>query len=162
MTLRRPRRIEGFAYRGPYRYLLTFCTANRTRHFTRAELVETARSRILQTSAEEDFAILAYCFMPDHLHLVVEGCSGEADLQRFVKIAKQRIAYSLRKDHGVSAAWQEGYHDWVLRPHQSTQDAVCYVLNNPIRAGLVARLEDYRFSWSKYFLVSRPGAARTF
>ena len=91
--------------------------------------------------------------MPDHLHLVVEGRTDNADLQRFVKIAKQRVVYSLRDEHGVHSIWQEGYHDWVLRPHQSTEDVVRYVLNNPIRAGLVARPEDYPFSWSKYPLV---------
>ena len=153
MTLRRPRRIEGFAYRGPYRYLLTFCTAARAPHFTRTDLVNTARLRIEQTSAEEAFSILAYCFMPDHLHLLVEGCSEDADLQRFVKIGKQRVVYSLREDHGVRGVWQEGFHDWVLRSDQITEDVVRYILNNPIRAGLVEKPGDYPFSWSTYPLV---------
>jgi len=153
VTLRRPRRIEGFLYRGQYRYLLTFCTANRIRHFERADLVATARSRIQQTSVEENFSVVAYCFMPDHLHLVVEGLSDDADLQRFVKIGKQRAVYSLRENHLVCNVWQEGFHDWVLRPEQTTENVIRYVLNNPVRAGLVERPEDYPFSWSKYPLV---------
>jgi REP-associated tyrosine transposase len=123
VTLRRPRRIEGFSYRGPYQYLLTFCTANRIRQFERAELVATARSRIQQTSVEENFSIVAYGFMPDHLHLVVEGLSDDADLRRFVKIGKQRVVYSLRENHRVRNIWQEGFHDWVLRSEQSIEDA---------------------------------------
>jgi len=91
--------------------------------------------------------------MPDHVHLVVEGCGDNSDLLRFVKIAKQRVVYSLREEHAVRHVWQEGFHDWVLRPHQSTEDAVRYVLNNPIRAGLVEKPEDYPFGWSKYSLV---------
>jgi putative transposase len=153
VTLRRPRRIEGFSYRGLYRYLLTFCTANRLRHFERADLVATARSRIQQTSVEENFSIVAYCFMPDHLHLVVEGLGEDADLQRFVKIGKQRVVYSLRENHSVRDVWQEGFHDWVLRPEQTNEAVIRYVLNNPVRAGLVEKPEDYPFSWSKYPLV---------
>src|SRR6476469_5519576 len=121
MTLRRPRRIDGFPYRGPYRYLLTFCTANRTRHFDRADFVATAISRIQQTAAGEHFSVLAYCFMPDHLHLVVEGSTDDADLQRFAKVGKQRVAYSLREVHRVRDVRQEGFHDWVLRSEQSTE-----------------------------------------
>jgi len=91
--------------------------------------------------------------MPDHLHLVVEGLSDDADLQRFVKIGKQRAVYSLRENHLVCNVWQEGFHDWVLRPEQTTENVIRYVLNNPVRAGLVERPEDYPFSWSKYPLV---------
>jgi len=91
--------------------------------------------------------------MPDHLHLLVEGCSEDADLQRFVKIGKQRVVYSLREDHGVRGVWQEGFHDWVLRSDQTTEDVVRYILNNPIRPGLVEKPGDYPFSWSRYPLV---------
>jgi REP element-mobilizing transposase RayT len=91
--------------------------------------------------------------MPDHVHIVVEGCTDAADLKRLVKIAKQRVVYSLRTEHQVRDIWQEGFHDWVVRPHQSTEDVVRYVLNNPVRAGLVEKPEDYSFSWSKYPLV---------
>ena len=153
VTLRRPRRIEGFSYRGQYRYLLTFCTANRSRHFERGDLVATARSRFEQTSLEEQFSIVAYCFMPDHLHLVVEGLSDTADLRRFVKIGKQRVVYSLRVEQQTRGIWQEGFHDWVLRSEQSTEEVIRYVLNNPVRAGLVEKPEDYPFSWSKYPLL---------
>src|SRR6202007_2880383 len=80
MTLRRPRRLAGFSYRGRYRYLLTFCTAHRAPLFTRSELVQTALARIQQTAGEERFSVRAYCFMPDHLHLIVEGLTEDADL----------------------------------------------------------------------------------
>ncbi len=91
--------------------------------------------------------------MPDHVHLVVEGLTDNADLRRFVKVAKQRVVYSLREDHGVRDVWQEGYHDWVLRAEQKTEDVIRYVLNNPIRAGLVEKPEDYPFSGCAFPLV---------
>ena len=91
--------------------------------------------------------------MPDHVHLVVEGLTDNADLRQFVKVAKQRVAYSLREDHAVRDVWQEGYHDWVLRAEQKTEDMIRYVLNNPIRAGLVEKPEDYPFSGCAFPLV---------
>jgi len=91
MTLRRPRRIDGFSYRGYHRYFLTFCTANRRPHFTNTHLVTTARLRIEQTATEERFSILAICFMADHVHLVIVGLTETPDARRLVKIAKQRV-----------------------------------------------------------------------
>jgi REP-associated tyrosine transposase len=93
--------------------------------------------------------------MPDHAHLVVEGLTDAADMQRFVKIGKQRVVYSLREEHGVRSVWQEGYHDWVLRSDESTEDVIRYVLDNPVRARLVEKPEDYPFSATQRVLVSR-------
>jgi putative transposase len=166
MSLRRPRRFAGFSYRGRYRYLLTFCTANRTPVFANAEFVRTARARIEQTAIAEGFAILAHCFMPDHIHLVMEGRTPEADLRRFAKIAKQRVFYSLREKHGLRGIWQEGYHDWILRPEQPIEEAIRYVLENPARASLVDKREDFGHSGAdplgpRYRKPSNPSGRRS-
>lgn len=143
MGRKRPRRLPGCSYRGTLAYLLTFSTAHRKRLFISAAFIETALARIAQTAQEEHFRILAYCFMPDHVHLVVQGTASDADLRRFVKISEQRVVYSLREQHHVRDVWQEGFHDWVLRPELPVADAIRYVLDNPVRAGLVAKAEDF-------------------
>jgi len=143
MGRKRPRRFPGCSYRGTLAYLLTFGTAHRKRLFIDGALVETALSRITQTAREEHFRVLAYCFMPDHVHLVVQGKTSDADLRRFAKISKQRVVYSFREQHQVRDVWQEGFHDWILRPELPVADAVRYVLDNPVKAGLVARPEDF-------------------
>ena len=146
MTLRRPRRVDGFAYRGPYRYLLTFCTANRQPIFVAPQAANLVTQCVRQTAGEESFLLIAHCVMPDHVHLLVEGQSDAAELKRFMKIAKQRITYSLREKQGMKCALQEGYHDWVLRREESTEDFIRYILANPVRAGIVEDPEDYPFS----------------
>ena len=67
-----------------------------------------------------------------------------------MKIAKQRVTYSLREEHGLREVLQEGYHDWVLRAEQRTEDVIRYVLENPVRARLVEKPEDYPFSGSAF------------
>jgi REP element-mobilizing transposase RayT len=61
-----------FGYRGHYRYLLTFVTFDRTKAFVTAA-VTLVLEQFLRTAGEQHFEILVYCFMPDHVHLVVEG-----------------------------------------------------------------------------------------
>src|SRR6266581_7725695 len=107
-AMSRPPRLRGFSYRGVHRYLLTFCTIERARIFERPEAVDDALQQIRITASRERFAILAYCFMPDHVHLLVEGLNDHADLRQFAKMAKQRSGAS----HALSASgrlWQEGY-----------------------------------------------------
>ena len=84
--------------------------------------------------------------MPDHVHLVVEGARELSDLCRFVKIAKQRAAYVLRTQRGIPTIWQEGYYERVLRSDEATDVVVRYVLDNPVRTGIVTRAEDYPHS----------------
>jgi REP element-mobilizing transposase RayT len=93
--------------------------------------------------------------MPDHIHLVVEGTAASSDLRRLVKIAKQRVAYVFRRERGIAVTWQEGYYERVLRSTDATRAVVRYVLENPVRARLVARAEDYPHSgalfWPEHF-----------
>ena len=87
-------------------------------------------------------AILAYCFMPDHFHLLVEGVTATADLRRFVKLAKQRsgAVYALEKHEPL---WQEGYYERVLRAEDDTKQIARYILDNPVRGSLVENPVDY-------------------
>jgi len=103
---------------------------------------------ISKTAAAEGFAILAYCYMPDHLHLLVKGTTVRADLRRFAQIARQRAAVRHSARTG-SVLWQSGYHDRVLRDDEATGAAIRYLLNNPVRAGLVSDAAHYPFAGSE-------------
>jgi REP element-mobilizing transposase RayT len=85
--------------------------------------------------------------MPDHVHLAVEGRRAGSDLRRFVKIAKQRVAYVARTEFSIPMVWQSGYYERVIR-WQGMSRVVSYILNNPVKAGFVQRAEQYPFSGS--------------
>ena len=89
-------------------------------------------------------AVIAYCFMPDHLHLLVEGTDPASKLTEFVRIFKQRSSFQWTKAFG-SELWQRSYFERVVRTHQSSIDTARYVLANPLRAGMVESVEDYPF-----------------
>ena|SRR5688572_5217848 len=155
MYLRRPRRLDGVPYVGFCRYSLRFGTHARRCLFVEPTPVNAAHQQILRTAGEDQFAVLAHCYMPDHLHLVLEGTSESSDLRRFAKVSKQRVDYVFRTQLGIRSTWQEGYYDRVLRSDEATETVVRYVLENPVRAGLVTRAEDYPYSgamfWPEHF-----------
>jgi putative transposase len=116
----RPPRIDGFSYRGPYQYFLTFCADNRRLAFLDAAAASLVINHFLRTSAQWEFAVLAYCVMPDHVHLLVEGLSDNSDLRRFAKRLKQGSGQAYAHAFGTRL-WQEGYFDHVLREEEDAR-----------------------------------------
>ena len=143
----RPPRVPGFSYTGVYRYFLTFCTYRRHLAFRERGVVELVMMQFWRSGTDFSFALLTYCFMPDHVHLLVEGMEHHANLPVFVRRAKQRSgrAYAERFERQL---WQEGYFDRVLRPGDDAQAVARYIVANPLRAGLVRRPEDYPYTGS--------------
>ena len=74
----RPPRITGFSYQGRHRYFLTICTLNRQKFFLNSVTVSDTLMQFRKTSEEEEFEILAYCVMPDHVHYLIEGLKDHA------------------------------------------------------------------------------------
>ena len=139
---------------GFHRHFLTICTHARTRHFVDAGSVDATRLLIFHTARERDVAVLAYCFMPDHLHLVIEGVTENADPRKFVAFAKQRTGYMFARRTGQHL-WQRNYFDRTLRNEDSLAAVVRYVIDNPIRAGLVSAPDAYPYWGSGVY--SRQG-----
>ena len=131
-----PHRLDAESCRGHYQHFLTICTHQRCQYFLDGAVVDAVRSQILRAATAESFAVLAYCYMPDHVHAVVHGLTETADLHRFVRLAKQRSGYVVRRTTG-RRLWQSSYFDRTLRLDESLADIVRYVINNPVRAGSV-------------------------
>ncbi len=153
MRTGRPERLRGFTYRGFHRYFLTFCTFQRRRRFTDVAAVGVALNQILRVAAREQFAVAAYCFMPDHLHLLVHGMSEDADVRRFIKLAKQCSGHAFsqtQREH----LWQRYGYERVLRGDEETLPVARYILENPVRAGLAECPREYPFSGSPAYSVA--------
>jgi REP element-mobilizing transposase RayT len=80
--------------------------------------------------------------MPDHGHWLVEGTAPDSDFKQFVKMAKQRSGIAFARRH-QSPLWQEGYYERVLRADQYSHHVARYILENPVRAGLVCHPREY-------------------
>lgn len=123
------------------------------------------------------FLIFAYVIMPDHMHLLSCGNRKIADTLRFVNgISGHRIISHLKeKGHQSSldklkrqsgakghtySLWDHHPNALQLMGEEFFMQKVHYIHQNPVRAGLVERAEDYRWSsarwWSGRPLVDEP------
>ena len=146
----RPPRLGSFEYAGPWRYFATTCTFQRRPLFLDAPCVQRVSAQFLQTAEVQGCEVLAYCFMPDHAHLLVAGASTDANFPAFMKLAKQRSGFEYSRRTG-GRLWQEGYYERVLRAGEGTRGVISYILANPVQAGLVADPIDYPFWGSSVY-----------
>jgi putative transposase len=144
MDPRHPQHLKAFSYMGFYRYSLRFCTDGRRHVFTSHPPVDLVRSQILRGATDERFDVIAYCFMPDHVHLLVAGRAEDSDCKRFVARAKQFSGFYFKKTFGMPL-WQRYGFERVLRNSEQTFVIARYILENPVRAGLVTTIEAYPF-----------------
>ena len=146
MSPRRPPRLRGFNYVGQHGYFVTCCTASRQQAFVDEASVDCVRTQMLRTCSDKDFEEIASVFMPDHLHVLLRGTSTSSAFLPFMKLMRQRTAMFYRRLTGESL-WQQGYFDRVLRPDDDLTRITRYMMENPVRAGLIGKPEDYPFSY---------------
>src|SRR5438445_3525251 len=71
-------------------------------------------------------------------------------MRKVAKAIKGTSTHAIdRKLHSHEAVWQEESFDHVLRSSESLDAKIDYVLQNPVRKGLVRIAREYPWSWRK-------------
>lgn len=143
----KPKRLKDFPYRGCYRYFITIRSHSFERHFVNAHVVAKATEILKSTADREGFSVWAYCFMPDHAHLLVEGKYTNADMNHFVALFKQRSGYWFKSIYSTKL-WASNYYEHVLRNDEATMTVARYIVQNPVRKGIVDDCSDYPYAGS--------------
>ncbi len=137
-------------------FFLTICTYHR-----RAALALPAVHEALQQFAHraDAFQVFVgrYVIMPDHMHLFATFSPVAPSLSEWVKGLKRAFAESLKRNHVPSPYWQKGFFDHALRSEESYEQKWLYVRENPVRAGLVIKAQDWPYQGEIHpLLVCRP------
>ncbi len=140
---------------------VTACCEQRRRLFADPLAANWLLSELRELARAHHFAVHAFCIMPDHIHLLVQGCEDSSNLIVFLGRFKQRTGYEgwLRFGHRL---WQKNFYDHVLRASESADAVAWYIWMNPVRAGLCKVPEDYQFSgsftvdWKRVTRPARP------
>ncbi len=148
-------RLKDFDYKGCYRYFVTLCTFDKRPLFANDELVNWLICVLREKSDAFGFGIWAYCYMPDHLHLLIEGKSADSDMKRFIASYKQFTGYYFKKKQDMPL-WQVNFYEHVLRKDEDTREVAYYIFGNPVRKDLVGNYKEYKFLGSFEFDVAQP------
>jgi len=141
----------------------TSVTKDRVPVFRSAPIKEVACRALDEARRSGRFLLLAYVFMPDHLHWITDSCLKPSQILRFVDgvLAHRIIEFLKKHNHHRSLAklrgleknrgykhslWDHHPNALWLTSEPAFMQRVNYIHQNPVRAGLVERAEDYRWS----------------
>jgi REP element-mobilizing transposase RayT len=121
-------------------------------------LPEWARDIVLDSIRHDDalrYDLDAAVVMPDHAHLILTPRIDELrhrvmplfEIMKAIKGASARKINQRIESHG--AIRQEESFDRVLRSAEDTTAKLLYVLENPVRRGLVSGWQEYRWAWHR-------------
>ncbi len=139
----RLRRLELIYLHAP-KYFITACTHNRRRILA----IHTAHESFLHFANQgPNYGawIGGYVLMPDHVHAFVAIDDQRLNLSAWGKSFKNSISKTLRQNGIASPHWEKTFFDHLLRSAESYRQKWHYVRDNPVRAGLVSRWEDWPF-----------------
>jgi putative transposase len=93
----------------------------------------------------------AWVLMPDHLHWIFKLGEDES-LSEVVRRFKGRSSRDIHKNtKHSSAVWQSAFFDHAIRADEDLRQLAEYVIQNPVRAGLVSDVGRYPF-WNACWL----------
>ena len=138
-------RLAPESYRGRAFVLWTLTIAQRATGWLTPAFHSTWQLMLLHACARFELVCPAYVLMPDHAHLIWLGLDASGSDQR---LAIEFLRKHLRP-HLAPADWQHQAHDHVLTEEERERGAflatATYVLENPVRAGLVSRRDEWPY-----------------
>jgi putative transposase len=145
-TTRKKIRLSSEAYRRGHPFFLTISTYRRYEWFSRhPDLADSAVQTLRQISDIRHTNLYAWCFMPDHVHLLL----ADRDVVQFVRLFKGRITPLASSKEPGRRLWQRSFYDHALRGDESIRDVAIYIWENPVRAGMVEIPIEYALSGSR-------------
>jgi REP element-mobilizing transposase RayT len=95
---------------------------------------------------EERYRMIAWVIMPNHVHTLIEMFEGyplHAIVRSWKSYTANKANHILRR---AGRFWSPGYFDRYIRNERHFANAVTYIHNNPVKAGLVESPEEWIFS----------------
>jgi putative transposase len=112
----------------------------------------------IQYRDNREYRLLADCVMPNHVHLVIDlGGRPDWSTDSLVDILQNLKWYTALKCNEQlcrkGAFWQDESYDHVVRSGEELERIVQYVLENPVKAGLVKHWTDWPYTYLRQGLI---------
>ena len=104
------------------------------------------------------FKVHDFVVMRNHVHLLVT-VDGDMSVEKAVQLVKGNFSFRAKKELGfMGEVWQRGFSDVRVTDEKSFRVHQEYIYRNPVKAGLAASPEEYRFSSAHLKALKRAGA----
>jgi putative transposase len=136
-------------------HFVTFSCYKRQAFLQMSESMDAVERVLEETRADRGLCIAAYVLMPEHVHVLCNEPS-RGTLASFLQLFKQLTGREL-KATTAKQFWQRRYYDFNVSSHEKYMEKLQYIHRNPVKRGLVARPEDYRWSSFRHYATGELG-----
>ena len=118
------------------------CIKDKVYLFSDTEVINVFTDILGHVVVKNKCVIPVYCFMPDHQHMIITGTHEDTDLLKIVTEYKQKTGFWLSKNR-IGIRWQKGFYDHIIKKNEDLSTQVRYILDNPVRKGIVSSWQEY-------------------
>jgi putative transposase len=155
-------------------YFVTFTVHQWVDVFTRKAYSDILLESLRYCQSNKGLEIYAWVIMSNHIHLIIESKGFKlsdvirdlkkhtakaivAAIESNVEESRKRWLLWLLKKDGHIWFWEEGYHGEEIRTKEFFDIKVDYIHQNPVKAGIVEKEEEYMLSSCADFYGTRKG-----
>ncbi len=126
-------------------FLTTSCDGHR-RLLQSERMAQLLIDTLLHYRDEGRYELHEFVVMPDHLHVLLT-VSTAMTIERAAQFIKGGFSYRVSHELGMKhVIWQRGFSDSRILAADDYRSRATYIRQNPVRAGIVYRPEDFPFS----------------
>lgn len=122
--------------RGNNRQKVFFAQANRRKYL----------DLLKEYSQKWNASILAYCLMDNHIHLLIRPQNQESLAKLMQGVTLSYTKYHNKRYNKTGRLWESRYYSCVVDEEDYLWAVARYIEQNPVRARIVRRAEDYPYS----------------
>ena len=136
-------------------YFLTAVTYERKPIFADETNLDIFMQTLRTVKDIHPFSMLAYTFLPDHLHLLLKP-DISTNVTKILHSAQRNFTVNLKKEKGIVQRlhlWQHRFWDHVIRDEADLEQHFDYIHYNPVKHGYATKPEKWQFSSYQYWLA---------
>jgi putative transposase len=149
-----PRNLIRFHHSGQFHFL-TFSCYKRLPLLDSETAYSTFEQELQSLRLRYGFVVAGYVLMPEHVHLLTNE-PAISTLAVAIQVLKQQTSRKL-KSPATTHFWQRRYYDFNVYTAAKTIEKLKYMHRNPVRRGLVAKPEDWRWSSFRHYATGERG-----
>ena len=113
-----------------------------------------------------EFQVVGYVVMPEHIHLLI-GEPDDGSVAVVMQVLKQRVSHQylsrarpLAQDAVPPSFWLPRSYDFNVFSEKKLAEKLDYIHWNPVKRGLVASPEQWRWSSYRYYALGEEGPVK--
>ena len=133
-------------------HFLTFTCYRRRSYLSTVAAMELFEDALERVRSRNLIVVAGYVVMPEHVHLLV------SEPQRgLLSKAIQALKLSVSMRSRERPFWQAHYYDFNVSEHEKFVEKLRYIHRNPVRRGLVATPESWKWSSFRHYQTGMRG-----